>query len=149
MANQERIDQWCEVAEMLNGIILSTGKKIQKDNPQIWSGILHTWNNEDWLAMIELLLTVEQEQPNTLTYSHKTTIAEARSTLLRATHPRQLDLPGEKKKAWKLLMALRETWNKINDIDCENKDLARPKTDIEHTKDYTRITIWHNLFEAE
>ena len=98
--------------------------------------------------MIELLLTVEQEQPDTLTYTQKTTIAEARSTLLRAQHPRQLDLPKEKKKAWKLLMILRETWNKINDIDCENKDRrVTPRTDVEHTAEYTRITIWHNLFD--
>lgn len=150
------IEIYTQIAERLNQEIISTGLKLQKDNTEIWGRWLHEFDNQTWLDLINIMKSIEMSQPGTLTPWHKTAIEEATAILKTASQDRILDRkrgPKGKGLAWKLLMAVRETYNTVNEIDCPNQDRPKTKTrtrktDIEQTEEYTRITIWHSMFEV-
>lgn len=148
------IETYTQIAERLNQEITTTGKKLQKDNTEIWGSWLHQFDNQTWLDLINIMKSVEMSQPGTLTPWHKSAIEEATAILKTATEDRILDRkrgPKGKGLAWKLLMAIRESYNTINDIYLPNQDQPKRqqqrKCDIEQTEEYTRITIWHSMFE--
>lgn len=151
------IELYTQIAERLNQQIRDTGLKLQKDNSEIWGSWLHEFDNDTWLSLINVMKSIELTQPGTLTAWHKTAIEEATAILKTADQDRILDRrrgPKGKGLAWRLLMAIRETYNSVNDIYLPNQDQPKRqqkkrRTEIEETPEYTRITIWHTMFEIE
>jgi hypothetical protein len=144
------IEQWRQVSETLNGIITSTGKEIDINNRVIWDQFLHRWSDSDWQDIIATVLAVKSENPDLFASYHDTAIAAARAALLKShSGSRVMDTKPNKKISWRTIMTLREVWNQMNDIKIPNKtQKSRPKMTVEQTDDYTRITVWHNLFEV-
>lgn len=149
------LDLWRDIAEELNDIITTTGKKIDINNERIWAGHLHRYSNEDWRNMLAAYACVLEENPDLALNYRKTNLQNARVKILAAKEgERPLDRKsqGGKRIAWAMINTLRETWNEIQGIDIANEDRKihkRPKTLIETTEEYTRVTIFHNLFELD
>lgn len=116
----------CEaIADLLNDIIVSTGKPIDIDNQMIWGGFLHQpevdndfW--EDTLAAMEML---ERECKRAFKPFNREAVWAAREALDagKSGHPRTMDTKFNKGKTWKLIMSIREVVNSINEVDLPNK----------------------------
>lgn len=154
MANFERgVELWEQLTETLNREITATGKKIDINNKTIWNQWLHQMTNQDWEDMLAAFAECYQEDPSIAEPWHLNNVERARSTLLRGDPTKRiLDQKINKKLAWATMMTLRETLNKIRGVHCPNQDKVKKKsarTEIEETEEYTRVTIWHNLFDIE
>lgn len=154
MANIARgLDQIGDIAETLNDIIIKTGKKIDINNKTIWDGYLHRWNNEDWQDMLEGFRAVMESAPDSVKTWHKNNYERAITTLKKdkASSDRCLDKKTNKRTAWAMINTFREVWNAIHDKDIPNEDTKprtkMPKVVVEQTEEFTRTTVFHNLFE--
>jgi hypothetical protein len=157
MANpQKGTELWQEIATVLNDIIVNTGKKIDINNKTIWDGYLHRWTNQDWLDILAAYAQALDEDPRLALPYRQRNLQAARAKIMSSkTGTRALDRKstGGKRIAWAMINTLRETWNDIQGTVIPNEDRPQPKAkrrgyDIESTEEYTRITIWHNLFEV-
>lgn len=155
MANIAKgIDKIGEIAETLNDIITNTGKKIDINNKTIWEGFLHRWDNTDWEDMLAAFNAVSESAPGKIKSYHENNYARAQATIKRdkMLSDRAMDKKGNKKIAWAMINTFREVWNAIHDKDIPNEDRKAkrkmPKVEIEQTEEYTRTTVWHNLFEV-
>jgi hypothetical protein len=147
-----------DIAETLNDIILNTGKKIDINNRTIWDEFLHRYDNTDWEDMLAGFNAIIESHPDAVKAYHKNNYAKAQATLKKghSQSDRVLDKKGNKTTAWAMIHTFREVWNALHDKDIPNEDAKvtarkaqRPKVVIEHTEDYVRTTMYHNLFEEE
>jgi hypothetical protein len=151
MANLDRgIDLWESMANTLNQIVLDTGK-IERDNPTIWQGYLHQWNNEEWEDIFYAVNTVKSIHPDAFTDFNERKLVEATAVFKRAKmlHLRCMDRKSTKTYAWSTIMLMREVWNTIHQQHIPFTDTKKkPKKPIEVTSDdeKTVITIFHQLF---
>ena len=114
------VNEICQVVDTLNDIIKQTGP-IDINNKVIWDGYLHRWDNEDWSAMLEVMGLVITEtffnQP-----WHEQNLTEAIEAFVSAQdHPRCMDHKRNKKKAWKMIMTMREVVNNIRGVRILNQ----------------------------
>lgn len=127
---------WQSVAESLNEEIRLKGK-LQKNNRRIWDTILHNWDNEDYVKVIALMRLVMETNPEAFTGFNETAVIGAdiilgknwdkptgKKNLTWGKDGRVLDLPEFKHDAWKLIMSMREVWNKLDGIDLPNEDAS-------------------------
>lgn len=156
MANIAKgIDSIGDIAETLNNIITSTGKKIERDNPVIWDGYLHRWDNEDWENMLAAYDAIEQSAPDKIRAWHKTNALKAKTALkkYKNSSDRALDKKCNKPAAWAMIQSFREIWNSLHDINIPNEDYKAkrtlPKVVVNQTQEATHITIFHQLFDVE
>lgn len=157
MANIAKgLDKIGDIAETLNDIILNTGKKIDINNRTIWDGYLHRWDNEDWADMLEGFRAVMESAPDAVKAYHKNNYERAITTLKKdkASSDRCLDKKTNKRTAWAMINTFREVWNAIHDKDIPNEDAKKtqkrvPKVVVEQTEEWTRTTVFHNLFEVQ
>jgi hypothetical protein len=125
---QVGVELWSSVAEELNDIIRATGQ-LQKDNPLIWGGILHKWDNMDWAVVCDAMFTVLESNPQYFKSFHENSLLTAELVLL-AKHQqshRIMDTKRHKGDAWRLLMTMREVYNAISDINLPNDDKSIEK----------------------
>jgi hypothetical protein len=116
----------CEsITDLLNGIIVDTGKAIDIDNQQIWRGFLHQpeVNNDFWSDTIQAMEMLERECRDNFKGFNREAVWTAREAfdLSRADHPRCMDQSKNKGKTWKLIMTIREVINAINELEIPNK----------------------------
>jgi hypothetical protein len=116
----------CEaITDLLNGIILETGKAIDIDNQKIWSGFLHQRevDNEFWKETIEAMEMLVREVPRKFKPFNREAVFNAREALTNSSdnHPRCMDQRENKGKTWKLIMSIREVINEINEVSIPNK----------------------------
>jgi len=157
MANIARgLDHIGSIAETLNNIIQTTGKKIDINNRQIWDGYLHRWDNQDWSDMLAGFGAVIDTAPDSVKAYHKNNYERAITALKKDRHStdRALDKKANKRIAWAMINTFREVWNSIHDLDIPNEDAKKvqkpmPKVIVEQTEEYTRTTVFHNLFEVQ
>lgn len=157
MANPAKgIDLWQDITATLNDIITTTGKKIDINNPTIWQEYLHRWDNTDWADMLSAFDAVLQQRPDLMKPFHKRNFENAVTVLNlgKDQSDRILDKKANKRVAWAMIMTLREVLNELNEVDIPNDDakLKRrkvPKVVVEQTEEYTRTTVFHNLFDVE
>lgn len=162
MGNAARgVTVWQDIAETLNNIITTSGKQININNKSIWDGFLHRWDNNDWEDMLAAFNEVQQLDPDAVKAYHRNNAENCRLMILKFKHAseRVMDKKAHKGQAWAMIMSLREVWNTLHDINIPNEDTAsvikssarrgKPKTTVETTDEYTRVTIWHNLFELD
>jgi len=107
------VQEICAVVDELNSIIKSTGP-IDINNKAIWNGYLHRWSNQDWANMFEVMATIIAETFYNQPW-HQTNLAEALEVFVQQQHnvPRCMDHKRNKKKAWKMIMTMREVINNI------------------------------------
>ena len=115
MANERLehgLDLWQEMAELQNTIIARDGN-VKKDDPRIWQGYLHKWNNTEWILILEAALLLKQQHPELFKSFHVDALNEAIKALLAGEEDsdRVLDKKAHKAKAWKMIMTMREVWN--------------------------------------
>ena len=114
-----------EIANVLNGIILSTGEAIDINNKDIWDPYLHTWTNEDWYDILAAYEGINMVYPDAIKTFHDDAYLVVKEIMrkndLVKHRPRILDKKENKKYAWKMIMALREIYNSLNDIEIPNK----------------------------
>lgn len=158
MANfNNGVRQWQAIAEELNDIIVTTGKKIDKDDQRIWGGYLHRWSNDDWRDILSAFAAALEAEPTLAQPYRKTNLERARAKVFAAKEgERPLDRKskGGKAVAWAMINTLRETWNELEGIDIANEDAVtkaqkrRHRVIVEQTEEYTRTTVFHDLFEV-
>jgi len=129
------LDLWQAIAETQNKIIRKD-KVINKDNPEIWQGYLHRWDNADWEAVLIAVATLNQQHPDMFKKFQKDAFQDAAKTLIKHmdTTDRVLDKKLYKHKAWKMIMVLRELWN------------SAPKYTPPAHKKETRLNEFNNLY---
>jgi hypothetical protein len=120
-----------EIAAYLNEIILSTGKKIDINNHQLWNTYLHSWSNEDWADMLSEFDAMCDLRPDLVKPWHTAALETAVMILhknnMTAGKDRILDTKANKRYAWKMIMAMRELSNAYNGIDVPNEDMPLRK----------------------
>lgn len=106
------LDRWQLIADTLNKIN-DEPEGISINDQRIWSGILHTWTNEDWALVLHSVELLMEQHPEFFKSYHEDAFISARDILTKhyQTHDRVLDKKPYKRYAWKMLMALREVWN--------------------------------------
>jgi nicotinamide mononucleotide adenylyltransferase len=109
---------WATAAETLNDIVFTTGK-ITKDNRRIWDGFLHSWDNTEWVLVLEAMWQLRREYPEFFTRSDRDALQQASEVLAKGIelgHTRVMDqshkINDNKRKAWRILMTSREVWNR-------------------------------------
>lgn len=147
------LDQISEIAGTLNNIIDSQGK-IEINNPTIWQNYLHRWSNKDWENMLAGFRVILENRPDAVKQYHKNNFERAITALKKDRHysDRALDTKNNKRIAWAMINTFREV---LADLDTQEQtkqpEVKQPKHKVttEHTSDYTRVTVWHNLFEDD
>ena len=148
------VELWRSIAESMNKIITETGKKIDINNPVIWQDHLHRFSNQDWRDILTAYAAALDLAPELALDYRKRNLQTARALVLSAgdsDRPLDRKAKGGKRTAWAMIHSLRETWNELKNINLPNEDRKlppTPKTLVETTEEFTRITVWHNLFEA-
>lgn len=157
MANlAQGLEKIGDIAETLNDIILTTGRKIDINNKTIWDQYLHRYNNQDWEDMFEGFRAIADSQPEAVKQYHMNNLERAITALKKDRHSsdRALDKKNNKRYAWAMIQTFREVWNHLHDKNIVNEDKPKvtkrvPKVVIEQTEEYTRTTVFHNLFDLE
>lgn len=128
---EQGITLWGDISETLNGMIRSNGQ-IQINNETIWGEYLHKWNNEEWALVLAVLRDLMEAEPGLFKSFHENAVLEAETVLIKYwnEHARVLDKRAHKKKAWKLLMTMREVWNKARGLDIPNEDSSKITTKV-------------------
>jgi hypothetical protein len=158
MANIQRGIELCSgITDLLNNII-STQGKIEKDNKEIWDGLLHVLDNNDWEDIFQGFKTLIKQHTVFLTAANERKFLSASAVFQKDHHyhDRCMDVRTKTKNnkvhAWAMIMVIRETVNEINGQKVVNETKPKkrqPKVTIETTEESTRITIWHDLFEIK
>lgn len=152
------IDKIGDISECLNDIILNTGLQIDINNPTIWGEYLHRWDNQDWEDMLAGFNAIMESAPDKVKPYHKNNYTKANTALKRDKNlsDRVLDKKAHKRTAWAMIHTFREVWNNIHDKNIPNEDTKTVKAKeqrhcvvIEQTKEYTRTTVFHDLFEVD
>lgn len=131
MANENSLDLWSKLANDLNNIILSSGE-IQINNNYIWQTYLHKMTNEDWKGLLAAMCELYSTHPKYIDLNAEKSLKQTIETVLRWEyhHNRCLDTKKHKKTAWRMMMTLREVWNRVNDIDIPNSDKSKVKSNF-------------------
>lgn len=109
----------------------------QKD---FWDETLHTFTNEDWEIMLDVMELIRLEDPNCYLPFSIDTFQEVRKVLLLEAHdrnPRALDSYKNKGKAFKALMHVKDVFNNFAGYEAPTKFAPDP----------TPPTPFDNLFE--
>ncbi len=135
---EDGLDLWQYAAESLNEEIRANGQ-LQKNNRRIWDTILHNWNNRDYVRVIALMRLLMETNPELFSGNNEESIITADLILgkhwntptgkqkLWGDDGRVLDQRDFKHDAWKLIMAMREVWNKAQGIDLPNDNASKVK----------------------
>lgn len=144
MANtrlEHGLDLWQEMAELQNQIIERDGK-IEKNDPRLWQGYLHKWDNTEWILVLEAVLQLKQQHPELFKNFHEDALNQAIKALLAGEEEsdRVLDKKANKAKAWKMIMTMREVWN-----NAQNAEAKKPVK----AERLTASTQFSGLFEFQ
>lgn len=117
------LDRWEGTAKMLNDIVLTSGF-IDSNDPRIWGGVLNAWENEDWESVLTVVGLLLHDHPEFFRDNHVKAFHQAASTLLKYNKEfdRVLDKRTNKKTAWRMIMTLREVWNRVEGVYLPNRN---------------------------
>ena len=126
---EEGMDNCQTIATVCNEEILKGGK-LQKNNGRLWGEILHKFNNRDWATAVGVMRELMDTHPNLFDSRQEDAVLTADVILSKnwadgEEKGRILDTKAHKYDAWRLLMAIREVWNKAGGIDIPNDDTAK------------------------
>ena len=145
------VDKWYEIANYLNNKIILEGE-IAINQRDIWKRYLHEFTNEDWIYFCDLISLITDHNFRYTLQNNRDALIDALTKLqdpvlysqqrwlnnMGATKQEiknVLDIPNKgksvsstKSTAWKMLMSMREIWNKICGIDLPNNDSSKGKS---------------------
>jgi hypothetical protein len=150
------------ITDVLNDIIMSTGKAIDKDNPKIWDGFLHQLTNAEWELMFKAFLDTVANKALLLTYHQQQKFDEAYMTFNKDKLKREqcMDIRNRfmntKTLAWGMIMTIREVYNLANGKNIANQDQPKPAEPKPQPPGRRRrinihatIEIWEDLFDVK
>ena len=124
---EQGIEFWGDLAEALNNEIYQHGE-IQKNNKNIWDNYLHKWTNWEYACVLGVLRELMDTNPEFFRGNHESAVLAAEQILCKnweSPKDRTLDKRVYKDTAWKLIMTMREVWNRANDKSVPNSDQGR------------------------
>lgn len=151
---QEKLDNikaWVEITNLhwdrLEGEMFNDG--------QFWDETLHAMQNDDWWDWTDIAPALKI-QYNEIWFKYpklETATDEVKKLLMLGKPVTKKDRKGKNFEAFRLLMNIKDFINDINETPTPQyskpKAKAQPtKIETETTPEYTRVTIWHNLFEV-
>lgn len=114
------VNEICSIVDTLNEIIKQSGP-IDINNKTIWDGYLHRWDNTDWASMLEVMGLVITETFNNQPW-HEQNLTDALEVFIaQQDQPRCMDTKRNKKKAWKMIMTMREVINNVRGVRILNQ----------------------------
>jgi len=137
-----------EQAVITQNDIINTEGSILRDDKRIWDSYLHTWNNDDWLKILLALKDADRE--HSLYQTELDHIHKIQKILIDYydMYPRVLDKRdrqmNNKSLAWKMIMIMREAWNRIHQIEIKNQARISKKTDS-----VKNLYMYHAIFEEK
>jgi hypothetical protein len=140
------------ITDVLNDIIISTKRQIDRDEKKIWHGFLHELSNEDWENMFAAFEDLMKTSPNLLTNYQSRKYEEARQifNIDKNRRERCMDVRNKfmntREKAWSMIMVIREYYNSCQGKNIPNQDTVEPSTKIAKDK-YKKIEITVKIFE--
>jgi hypothetical protein len=115
-------DLWQSISEFQNERISAQGQ-MKKNDHHFWNKFLHKLDNAANQGLVDLIKTVHQARPETITKAQLQTILEVQGILHQQySKPRVLDHAEHKPLNWKFLMTLREIWNQVHKSNEQNKN---------------------------
>jgi uracil DNA glycosylase len=141
---ESAVNIWHDIAKTLNTIVEEDGE-IRIDDKRIWNGYLHQWTNEEWLLLVEAVYTLHEIRPDLFKPYHKEALTNTIITLSNGSkNSRIMDKRANKAQAWRMIMTLREVWNRACDINLPNQPSAtsklKPKTQFNQLFKFTGST---------
>jgi hypothetical protein len=129
-AIQEGQELWQALVEVQNAIIKEEDK-IKRDDKRIWSPFAHKWDNTDWVKILLALKEADREHGLLGTEADHIEIIQNVLTKYWDYDDRILDKRDDthKAKTWKMMMMMREIWNRIYKIDIKNDTRISKKSD--------------------
>lgn len=149
------------ITDTLNNLITSTGQQINKNERVIWDEFLHIIDNDNWADMFAAFKDTLDHHDIFLNSIQERRYREALATFERDSKLRErcMDVLTKAKNtrtlAWGMIMTVREVYNEKNKITIPNQDRAVKTVkstkgiEIERTKEYTRVTIFNDLFDQD
>ena len=128
------------------------------NDPEMWDQTLHAMTSEDWWDWTDIAPALKiQYSDSWFKYPKLEAATEEVKKLLMLGKPvTKKDRKGKNFEAFRLLMNIKDFINDINETPTvqyskpKAKDKAKSaKIETETTPEYTRVTIWHNMFEIE
>lgn len=125
MIRESALDEWHSITNFLNDWIKKNGT-IQINNHELWREYLHRWDNQDWQEIIETVAELHKRYPELFSKFHKDAVIAAASTLIEhGDTQRIMDHKQHKKTAWKMIMTMREVWNRACGVDIPNEPIDK------------------------
>lgn len=161
MANTQDGLLLCEhITDVLNTLITTKHKQIDKDEPAIWDGFLHQLTNDEWESMFMAFKDLVSKHNIFLTPHQQTKFDEAYTTFQKDKLKRErcMDIRNKfmntKKLAWAMIMTIREVVNQVNNVDIANVDskptpVEQPQVKKRVINISARIEIWEDLFDVK
>jgi hypothetical protein len=114
---EQGIEIWRDISETLNGIVKDTGE-ININNETIWQGYLHVWNNQDWVKVLLAIELLYEDHPEFFVGNNEDAFITAKEILIKNNNniDRVMDRKVNKRHAWRIIMSMRELWNRANDL---------------------------------
>lgn len=150
------------ITDVLNDLIVKTGKQIDKDETVIWDGFLHQLNNDEWASMFLAFKELVSNNNIFLTHHQQRKFDEAYMTFEKDKLKRErcMDIRNRfmntKQLAWSMIMTIREVYNTVKGRDIPNVDAAPPAVKTVSKAGQRRviniqakIEIWEDLFEVK
>lgn len=129
---EEGMDICQNIATTCNEEIIKSGR-LQKNNKIIWGTILHKYNNWDWVRAVGVMRELMDTHPEMFDSRQEEAVLTADLVLSKhwdqgGAEGRILDTKAHKFDEWRLLMTIREVWNKATGTVLPNDDTSmQPK----------------------
>ena len=126
---EEGMDICQAIAETCNEQIQASGQ-LQKNNKMIWGTILHKYNNWDWARAVGIMRELMETHPEMFDARQEEAVLTADLILCKHWDQggklgRILDTKQHKFDEWRLLMTIREVWNKAQGVNIPNDNQSK------------------------
>jgi hypothetical protein len=153
----------CEhITTVLNTLITTKGKQLDKNEKAIWDDFLHQLTNDEWESMFMAFKHLVDKHRILLTDHQQRKFDEAYMTFQKDKHKRErcMDIRNKfmntKNLAWSMIMIIREIHNLTTNTDVPNVDkpkqpeIAPPQPGKKRKINiHATIEIWEDLFDSE
>jgi hypothetical protein len=136
-ALEQGIEIWRDISETLNQIVKDTGE-ININNETIWQGYLHVWDNQDWVKVLLAIELLYEDHPEFFIGNNEDAYVTAKEILIKNNNKvdRIMDRKVNKRHAWRMIMSMRELWNRANDL---HVPMGRPSKRIRKGNEFSKI----------
>jgi hypothetical protein len=104
------------------------------NHPEFWQATLHSYNNQDWEILMEVMEVIRIEDALTYLPDSKSTFDDVRSILMREGHsanPKAMDARKNKKRAFKALMHVKDVFNNFTGYEAPTRFAPDPEPETQ------------------